>query len=523
MAVSEFLDYGLYFPIAGEAATAQAANAGSLVLAKTPEAAVAFAAGLGLTAQVVTPSFPKLSTVPGFVDLGAFTPGGGTPGITWVPEFIPTDTLTTAVTQTLYNGIGGVVGTTATTFTWTGTILSGALTTTPTPPVGGLPALPTGTFTLALVSYTGDGSANRQIPTAIDLTQGVVAIWLCGQGADDLNVFRANHAAMLGTSIMGAGVGNPVTTSGIMGFGAFGFLVTDGTFIGEHYANRSGVNYTAVVMRDTTSDNRYLRTGRYVGDGSTPRVITTLGKATQITHVWIWGRSVAYSSTDFLGDAAVTLANEADPTTGMVSGFGNAAFTIGSNNNVNNTSSPYDYVALSVDVPLNAQNLFKSFTGTGTASPPLVLTMPFQPGLAMARQFTTGAGGGIWRGPDHTGTDSAWCAISVGSDVPTLGISAMGATSVSLQTLLAPNGIPVYGFAFKAGSLSLPPGVPTITIIPPATPGPVPPIIQPFINYPTNPTTGGVPTPCAGPSSSGTPVNPPPTYATAPYPVDPRC
>src|SRR5229473_491103 len=103
--LGEFLNYGLLFTNQTDANTAVTAN-GGLVLAKTPEDALDFAAGLGLSAQILQAGFPVLPTVPGFVDLGNYAPGGGTPGIQWVPEFISTATLTIAVTETEFDSAG---------------------------------------------------------------------------------------------------------------------------------------------------------------------------------------------------------------------------------------------------------------------------------------------------------------------------------------------------------------------------------------------------------------------------------
>lgn len=345
-------------------------------------------------------------------------------------------------------------------------------------------APPLGTFDVAVVQYTGDGTSNRAIAAGLDLTKGVVAIWICGVGnpltTRDINIFRANHAAMLGTSIMGNGVGLPVTGSGIMAFTSTGFTVTDGNVVGTHYANGSTTKYTAIVLRDTTTDNRYLRTGRYLGNNTAGRVITTPGAATPLTHVWVWGRSVAYRSTDFVGDAAVELANEADPLTGVMSAFGSPSFTIGTDNNVNNNTSPYDYMALSVDSVLAAKHLFASFSGVGSATPPVVVALPFQPGVAFARPFTAASGGGIWRGPDHAGTDSAFCSnIGASNDIPANGIAALGVASLALGSVAAPNGVTSFGFLFKAGSASIPASPIYVPIgggdIPPPFPPPFPP------------------------------------------------
>lgn len=385
-------------------------------------------------------------------------------------------------------------------------------------------APPVGTYDQQIVQYTGDGTANRLISTTLDLTKGVVAIWIAGgvQGDADINCFRHNGTAMLGTALIGSTTLQ--TTHGIMSFGATGFTVTDGSIVGVHFANGLNIKYTAIVLRDTTSDNRYLRVGTYTGLGanfvvamgvhagqaavtgsflpdysgmscsdasgsyifsySSPttgslspvyqgatgatnmtfpggdRVIATPGKASSLTHVWIGIGNGVYRSTDFVGDAATQLAS-LSPTqtnTNLIKSLGSASFGIGTDGQVNLNSRLYHYVALSVDATLAA--LFASFKGTGTASPPLVISgLGLTPTIAFARQYTTSAAGGLWRGPDHTTTHSSY--MSGAGDDAAQGVRALGAGSVTVGTDVAPNGVDAYGWAFVGG---------THTVTVPATP-----------------------------------------------------
>lgn len=381
-----------------------------------------------------------------------------------------------------------------------------------------------GRFDLQVVQFTGDGVPGKSVPTSFPLNVGVVAIWLCGKGGSEVNCFRHNAGTMLGTSVMGEGL-PPHTTSGIMSFTSTGFTVTAGSSFGVGYGNTAGVKYTAIVMRDTTADNRYLRVGTYTGVsglslavhiatialpqiitavggtillpeyaglvftdstqatgtytigydpvgnfyflnrlfggsignisltyGANPRTVVTAGKATQLTHLWDWGRGVAYrSSTDFVGDSSVSLATEAYPVTDVIRSMGAATFTVGTQNNTNNALTPYDYMALSADG--NFTSFFLSFKITGTASPPVVVPLPFTPGVAFIREYTTTSAGAIWRGLDHTGTDSQVCQTAAGfADQPNDGIVAMGAGSISIGNVAAPNGFDAYGWAFAGGS-----------------------------------------------------------------------
>jgi hypothetical protein len=188
------------------------------------------------------------------------------------------------------------------------------------------------------------------------------------------------------------------------------------------------------------------------------RPITVPGAATPLTHVWVWGRGVSYRSTDFTGDSSVSLAVEAYPVTNVIQALGNGTFTIGTENNVNTNAREYDYMALSIDAAFISHHLFASFKVTGTASPPVVaLGLGFAPTIAFARAYTVGATGAAWKGPDHVGTDSNYCGATGGfSNIPALGISALGADSVSISSDIAPNGITAYGWAFVSGSTQTP-------------------------------------------------------------------
>src|SRR5882672_4423277 len=141
----------------------------------------------------------------------------------------------------------------------------------------------TGRYEQEIVTWVGDNAAGRLIPTTFDLTVGVVAVWICGgvgAGIKDVNCFR--YRGMSGTSIMGAGA-SPVTTYGIMSFTASGFTVTEGDFAGFPIANFLGNSYTAIVMRDTTGDNRYLRVGGYTGTGNFDDAMTVQADLTHVT------------------------------------------------------------------------------------------------------------------------------------------------------------------------------------------------------------------------------------------------
>lgn len=115
-----------------------------------------------------------------------------------------------------------------------------------------------------IIQYTGDGGAARTIPTAFPLDSGVVAAWIAQVSLFNPK-FRHNGAGMPNTSTLG----NSGYTAGmITGFTAAGLTVsnnTGGILGGVNEATRL---YTAVILRDSTPDRKYMRVGTYVGLGT---------------------------------------------------------------------------------------------------------------------------------------------------------------------------------------------------------------------------------------------------------------
>lgn len=400
-----------------------------------------------------------------------------------------------------------------------------------------------GKFESQVVTWTGDGTANRLIPTTFPLDTGVVAIWGCGgaeaSGSTEVNFYR--HNGMPGTALMAIN-NDPISTQGIMSFVAGGFTVTAGSFV-VPFANTVGVLYAAVILRDTTVDNRYMRVGTYwrpaasfvvscdlgqtscgllsgsfdpqfdgftITDGIgqytfhyvnavvctispaygrvsggvvgfslvdlgspynvlTPSLGASVGSYTP-THVWVWGIGVTYKSPEFPGLYSVTLqdgANAYMPTDSMVTGFGNilgvgyftvVASTIGANVSVFTVNKHYYYLTLSASAAFLATHMFGSLSGVGGVPPTISGSFGFAPGMAFSRQggLVTNTGAGLWRGPTHTGANSTRDANVGGTNVTTNGITAIGATSISLGSEGARNGDPYYAWAFASGSLTVP-------------------------------------------------------------------
>jgi hypothetical protein len=250
--------YQLYFEDPALGAAAVVANGNSPVLAMSPEHALAFAPG-GVIVRGDTSPF--WDSIPGVVVLGSIshiiTPSSS--GVLRQPiDYVLTLPDVTTLHEIAY--FNGVVQTDVVVdYTWMGTIVYTHQELVPVVPISGK-------FEVQVVTWTGDGSANRLIPTTFPLNDGMVAIWGAGGagvvGITEVNFFRHNGPSMLGTAIMGV-TNDPQTSAGIMSFEATGFRVTAGNFVAP-FANTTGVPYVAVVLRDTTSDRRFLRCSTYV-------------------------------------------------------------------------------------------------------------------------------------------------------------------------------------------------------------------------------------------------------------------
>jgi hypothetical protein len=289
----EPLNYGIFFANPAQGVAAKAANGGTITLNMTPNAALAAFPG----ATFLNMGFPYLPICPGNVDLGT-SPTPGVNGVVRTPHLVSSGTLRTTVHEVTY--FNSVVQTDVLVdYVWGGAMVfdqgSGA------PPVSNFPGTITGSFQAQVVTWTGDGSSNRLIPTTFSLATGVVAVWGCG-GIDksagfnsEGNFFRHNGPDMLGTALLFGQ--NPVSgagVDGITGFEAGGFRVSAGSFV-YNYGNTAGCKYCAIVISDTTSDNRYLQVGSYIGDlGATiqANVVHLSGAITKFGGTLDWSKVV---------------------------------------------------------------------------------------------------------------------------------------------------------------------------------------------------------------------------------------
>lgn len=410
---------------------------------------------------------------------------------------------------------------------------------------------PSGAWGQQVVTWTGDGTTERVIPTKMDLTVGNVIVWAFPQ---TLGQPSYRHTGMLGTAMSA----QPISlTAGITSFTPFGFTVTDDA-PNSLFVNTNGLLYTAIVLQDSTRDQHYMRVGQYNGwppigpvvhtfnadgtvtgaidpsnvgqtiactggsHGDGTAVITayidsahyrvtsgvftpdnytvtatvgsravTSGGALQVTQTWILGRSAqaAFCSNDFVAPNSTSFGIEAKTQTQQIRALGVGAFTVGTDNNVNGGPFNYFYAAFTIPIGDAVKLLFATYTITGTGSTVQITGLGFTPVFATARQFTTGTPVSVWRSPWHAGTTSSEFNLT---SVASGGIRAFGAGTIDLGTTVAPSANDVYGFALalEGSSPAPPPG-------PPYTPEPTPPSYVPS-GYPPPPVPPGQPIPPGG-------------------------
>ncbi len=479
MALTQLLQYGIYYIPGTEVAAAAAitANGNSLIYNLSPEAAIAVDPNnIGLLLAYNTP--PLLNNLPGTVTLGYYTPVFGTPGVTYSPNTVSTGTLTTAVTRVTYGSFSNVMETDTVNFTWQGVIVTtqgiasgGGFLANPYyfvgAPTAGPPPAFTGSWDQQVVTWTGDGTSGRLIPTTFSLASGVVSIWIFGDSTTP--VFR--HTAMNGTT----GVLEPDdTAAGIMSFVSGGFTVKDGS---NTKVNTLGISYTAIVLRDSTSDNRYMKVGQYVGAGAQ---IVTIGGSRQITQLWIFGRggTGSFCSDDFNPGNSLSWPNEGISLTTQITALGTGAFTVGNSSNTGNNGQTYYYIAFSIPASTPPsdpiRNHFQTYKTTGTGSP-VVVPLNFSPTFVIGACFNFASENTTWRGPLQAGTHSdSYTGVNFASG----GIEALGVNSTTIGTTTATNTKDVYGFALKSAHVQ----GPVVVYSPPPVPSPFSPgVVLPYV------------------------------------------
>lgn len=310
-------------------------------------------------------------------------------------------------------------------------------------------------FTQEIVTWTGDGSANRLIPVTADLTVGESAVWILG-----------SIPVLCTSSMIAAGkhatysIDPASTTLGVMTMENGGFRITGGTNVS---VNVNTTHYMAIVWNSTRGVK--MKTGTYTGsyDGTvghnTAQTVTS-GLVDPLTFMIQTGGAQAavpdghFVTTDF---APVNVClNLSTATAGALSGVctpSGANFVVGAGIEANLRSHIYYYVAFAIPLsdPIR-DTMFDTWSAVGTGSPLAVSGFSFTPDFATGRSFEFNPFVSYWRGPASldAGTNShTW---PIGSVNATGGIEAMGSGSLTLGSALSPTGVTIYGFVLKGGA-----------------------------------------------------------------------
>lgn len=309
-------------------------------------------------------------------------------------------------------------------------------------------------FSQQVITYTGDGLANRLVPTTIDLSQGVTAIWIFGN--------NSGRAPVLATSAMIAAgkfatysVYPASTVFGVTSLGATGFTVnTDATVD----INRLSIIYTAIVWNDSAGTK--MQVGSYTGNFvSDPLSVNKVGTGLPgLTSMLIVTGGLQGSNADGIfaesdhgpGVIAFNIAdNESLPLTGEILGLSVGMFTVGPTFITNGNGHTFYWVAfaLASDDPIRT-TMMNTWTKVGTGSADVVSGFGFNPGFAFARTYEFSSFGASWRSPSDTGTNAH--SSNLGTVQTSGGIEAFGTGSLTLGSTVSPNGVTVYGFALAA-------------------------------------------------------------------------
>lgn len=416
----------------------------------------------------------------------------------------------------------------------------------------GVPGVPVGTFHTQLVTWIGDGTSGRLIPTTFPLDQGKTIV-LVFPTTSFQPTFRA-------TGMVNSVCNQSVTTDGITTMTAAGFTVTDHSPINCR-VNTNLLQFFALIFNDNTTDNRCMRIGTYTPKGfinnngtftagspivlvglnayspfdvgrqfvigittytitavaptqltiSPPSLVNgvntiqsnpnggTVDAGVPIAGLFIFGNDCVMRSDVFPpGDAGVVFFDVPYPVTNLVTSMAGSIFTVGTDNLLINTNLTYWYVVIAKAGKTVLTNCFKFFKGTGVPVGDVRIPIPFTPQFVLSKAFiTTGNNGAIWRSVLNVGVGSQkWSGGS--GFVANGGIEAMGAGFTDIGQIGAPNGVDVYGFAFQGADT---PVLTPPTYIPlPHPPPPNEPVPPP--NSP-KPRGGPIPPPAIPPGGGG--------------------
>lgn len=288
-----------------------------------------------------------------------------------------------------------------------------------------------------IVSWTGDSASSRQIPTSFSLAVGSRSVMVLSKSNAFPPAYR--HAgpsvSMPTTAVSGIPGG---ITNGITGFNATGFTVD------SHLStNRLNQQYIAIVLRDTSVDNAFMRLGSYVGDSTTDRQITVGWRS---TNIWVWGKYTVYTS---LPQGAFCLDSRVVVIADLIKAITATGFLIGSGVDVNQGAIPFYWMALRFSATDLLEHFFTTIDFVATSDAIDVVSTDYTAGFALAfRGIEASSKEAEWRGPTHAGTGSTrWQSGFVNTAG---GVEAFNSVSVSIGEDLAPNATRVLGWAWKS-------------------------------------------------------------------------
>lgn len=297
-----------------------------------------------------------------------------------------------------------------------------------------------------VIEYTGNGVVDRLIPTSVALDSGAVAVFVYhvpSSGASTASAPVVRTSAFANTYEDGSSTESAAYVKTLV---AGGFTVGTASQV-----NANGDKYVAVVFRDSSPAGDFMKVGVYNGNGADNR---TIAVGFQPTHVWVLGRSHAYRSTDFSGDSSITFRNEAAGAgADMIQSFSATGFEVGTDNNVNNASLNYGYVALKASAPLLDQG-FASFTATGSAGDDAVSGLGFTPAFVLAKRYEPSVEAYYRSTNSHAGDDSqGWNSVA---DTAGGGVKSIDADGATFGNVVAPNADAFYGYALSGASAAPP-------------------------------------------------------------------
>lgn len=207
-----------------------------------------------------------------------------------------------------------------------------------------------------VVTYTGDGTQDRQIPHDLGVAPGAVIVkrrnasenWPFWHRKGDFNPTEHRHGFLnLNSDFNNYGdFSNSIDQSA---------LFTDSIFTVRNDINISGQTYVAYLFAHDPAPNGVIQCGSYTGNGSTTGPVINLGwepqwvlvKASSISNPWyiLDNKRLASGSPTYSVPLSPNSSN-AETTTGLVEMQSNGFQIVNSGTGVNGSGNTYIYVAI---------------------------------------------------------------------------------------------------------------------------------------------------------------------------------